>query len=70
MCLIKAHVAKSLVRKLGVLTRINTVRNHKGTIRSKNSEWCLALLFNQAPVCEFLRVIKIPLSILGKKAWH
>lgn len=70
MSLIKAHVVKSSVRKLDVLTRINIVRNHKGTIRNKKLEWSLALPFNKAPVCEILHVIKIQLSILGKKAWH
>lgn len=70
MCLIKAHVAKSSVRKSDVLTRINIVRNRKGKIRSIKSEWSLALPFNQTLVCEFLHDIKIQLSILGKKAGH
>lgn len=67
MCLIKAHVFKSLVRKLDMLTRINIVRNHKGAIRNKKWEWSLALPFNKAPVCEILHVIKIQLSIWGEK---
>lgn len=70
MCLIKARVAKSSVRTSDVLTRINIVRNHKGKIRSKKSEWTLALPFNQTLVCEFLHDIKIQLSILGEKARH
>lgn len=67
MCLIKAHVVKSSVRKLDMLTRINIVRNHKGTIRNKKLEWSLPLPFNKALVCEILHIIKIQLSILGKK---
>lgn len=70
MCLIKARVAKSSVRKSDVLTRINIVGNSKGKIRSIKSEWSLALPFNQTLVCEFLHDIKIQLSILGKKAGH
>jgi len=50
-----------------MLTRFNIIRSHKGTIRSKKSEWSLALPFNQTLEREFLHVIKIQLSILGKK---